>query len=107
MTEFLQRLAHMIRTRRQALSISQEHLAEIINKSPSFVGQLERGESLPSIETLFTLVSCLEMDVAALFLGQRSDSSDIDELNNLAQHMDEKKRILLVEYARLLSRLEL
>ena len=107
MTEFLQRLANMIRVRRQALSISQEQLAEIINKSPSFVGQLERGESLPSIETLFTLVFCLEMDVTALYWGRCSESNDIDEMCNLASHMDEKKRLLLLEYARLLSRLEL
>ena len=107
MTEFLERLAIMIRTKRLAMSFSQEYLAEIINKSPSFVGQLERGESLPSIETFYTLVCCLELDVSSLFYGSCSNDSDIREICNLAQHMDDKKKMLLVEYAKLLSKLEL
>lgn len=107
MTEFLERLASIIRTRRQAMSISQERLAEIIDKSPSFVGQLERGESLPSIETLYTLVNFLDIDVSSLFWGPCGEKSDVDEICNLVQHMDDKKEKLMIEYAKLLSKFDL
>ncbi len=102
MTDFLQRLPRMICDKRKELSLSQEKLAEMVGVSTSFVGQVERGESLPSVETLFTFVQCLNLDVNSLFFGEVDLSRGIDELCNLAKQMDEWKRLLLVGYARFL-----
>lgn len=107
MTEFLQRLSQMIRDKRKELSISQEKLAEMMGVTPSFVGQVERGESLPSVETLFAFVRCLNLDVNSLFYGIMDSQKDIDEICNLAQQMDDRKRLLVVEYVRLLFRLNI
>lgn len=107
MADFLQRLSQMIRDKRLELSISQEKLAEMVGVSTSFVGQVERGESLPSIETLFDFVQCLNLDVNGLFFGTEDFESDINEICNLAQQMDERKRHLLIEYVRLLYRINL
>ena len=107
MTEFLQRLSQMIRDKRKELSISQEKLAEMMGVTPSFVGQVERGESLPSVETLFAFVRFLNLDVNSLFFGVVYSKQEIEEVCNLAQQMDSRKRRLLVEYARLLFRLDL
>ena len=102
MKEFFQRLSQMIRDKRKELSISQEKLAEMVGVTTSFVGQVERGESLPSVETLFAFVQCLNLDVNSLFFGGVDSQKEIDELCNLAQQMDEWKRLLLVKQARLL-----
>ena len=102
MKEFLQRLSQMIRDKRKERSISQEKLAEMVGVTTSFVGQVERGESLPSVETLFAFVQCLNLDVNSLFFGGVDSQKEIDELCNLAQQMDEWKRLLLVKQARLL-----
>lgn len=107
MTEFLQRLSQMIRDKRKELSISQEKLAEMMGVTPSFVGQVERGESSPSVETLFAFVQCLNLDVNNLFYGIADSQKDIDEICNLARRMDARKRLLLVEYVRLLSRINI
>ena len=107
MEDFLQRLSQMIRDKRKELSISQEKLAEMVGVTTSFVGQVERGESLPSVETLFAFVQCLKLDVSGLFFGIGDSQKNIEEVCNLAQQMDDKKRRLLVEYARLLSHFEL
>lgn len=104
MEEFLQRLSQMIRDKRKELSISQEKLAEMMGVTPSFVVQVERGESLPSVETLFDFVRCLNLDVNSLFYGIVDSQKEIDEICNLAQQMDDRKRLLLVEYVRLLFR---
>ena len=107
MTEFLQRLSQMIRDKRKELSISQERLAEMVGVTTSFVGQVERGESQPSVETLFAFVQCLKLDVSCLFFGIMDSPENVEEICNLAQRMDDKKRRLLVAYARLLFDMEL
>ena len=45
-------IANRIRYRRNELGFSQEQLAEYSDLHPSYIGQLERGEKTPSIETL-------------------------------------------------------
>lgn len=107
MTEFLERLANMVRSKRSMLSISQEQLAEMIGKSPSFVGQIERKECLPSVETLYDIVVALNLNVDILFYGKTANQSDLDGLSELTQHMSEKKLMLVIEYAKMLSKLEL
>lgn len=107
MTDFLQRLPRMICDKRKELSLSQEKLAEMIGVSTSFVGQVERGESLPSVEKLFLFVQCLNLDVNSLFYGEIDSSWEIDEICNLAKRMDVWKRLLLINQARGLLDFEL
>lgn len=102
MTEFLQRLPRMICDRRKDLCLSQEKLAEMVGVSTSFVGQVERGESLPSVEKLFGFVQCLNLDVNSLFFGIPDFPKEIDEVCNIAKQMDEFTLRLLVKQARLL-----
>lgn len=102
-----QKLANIVRSRRLSMNLSQEQLAEKIDKSPSFVGQLERGECLPKLETLQTLISCLGIDANELFTGSSVTPNDLSELVNLAIHMDEKKREFLLEFARMLHNTQL
>ncbi len=52
MTGLQEKLAHTIRNRRLDMELSQEQLAEKIDKTPSFIGQIERGECLPKLDTL-------------------------------------------------------
>jgi transcriptional regulator with XRE-family HTH domain len=53
--------------RRRALGMSMSTLARQVGISPSMVSQIERGQSLPSVATLFALVSALGADVDAFF----------------------------------------
>lgn len=107
MNNLQDKLVQIIRDRRIAMGLSQEQLAEKIDKTPSFVGQLERGECLPSIETLQALIACLGIDANTLFSESVITEGDVSELFDLALHMDDKKRSLLIEFARLLHKTEL
>ncbi len=100
-------LAQIIRNRRLEMSMSQEELADKIDRTTGFVGQLERGESQPSLETFQALVHCLGIDANALFTGQTGYQEDVQEICVLAEHMDKTKRTLLLEFARLLHRVSL
>ena len=102
-----ERLAKIIRTRRLDMGLSQEQLAEKIDKSTSFIGQVERGECLPKFDTLQALVACLGIDANELFSDKPITRDDLAELFDLALHMDENKRSLLIEFARLLHKMPL
>ena len=100
-----QRIAHMVRTRRNELKLSQEQLAEMIDKTPSFIGQVERGECSVKLETLQSLISCLGIDANDIFSEDAVTKDEISELFDLSLQMDETNRHLLIEFARLLHKL--
>lgn len=102
-----ERLAKIIRTRRLDMGLSQEQLAEKIDKSTSFIGQVERGECFPKFETLQALVACLGIDANELFADKPITRDNLAELFDIALHMDENKRSLLIEFARLLHKMSL
>ena len=101
-TELSQRLPGAILDKRTKLKLSQEQLAEMIGVSNSFVGQVERGESSVSVDTLYNFIRCLELDANYLFYGSISNQTGLDELCLIASQMDNKKCAFLIEYARLL-----
>lgn len=53
--------------RRQQLGMSMSELARTIGVSPSMISQIERGQSLPSVETLFALAAALGATVDTFF----------------------------------------
>ena len=107
MNDLQKRLAHIIRTRRIEMGMSQEQLAKKIDKTTSFVGQVERGECLPKLETLQALISNLGIDANLLFAKDPITKDSLTELYDLAMHMDENKRALLIEFVRLLHKMPL
>jgi transcriptional regulator with XRE-family HTH domain len=56
-----------VRNYRLAKDLKQRHIAEAIDKSESFVGQIERGESAPSFETIETIAAALDVPEVVLF----------------------------------------
>lgn len=50
-----------LRTYRKQRNLTQEQLAERAGFSPNYIGILERGEKLPSLETLLTLLNQLNV----------------------------------------------
>lgn len=107
MDRFQKELASIIRNRRQDMGISQEELADKIDRTTGFVGQMERGESMPSLGTFQALVRCLGIDATSLMIDQGYQHDDIKEVYMLAERMDETKRMLLLEFARMLNNLSL
>lgn len=59
-------LGKRIRDERLLLRLTIEQLAERIDKSGNFVGQIERGKSKPSIETLVDLANAMGTTVDSL-----------------------------------------
>lgn len=60
---FGQRMA----TLRRACGLTQEQLAELIEKDRVYVGYLEQGRRSPSYETVYSLAAALNVPMIELF----------------------------------------
>lgn len=107
MIKLKEKLSSEIRNKRQELKMSQEELAEKINKTTGFIGQLERGESLPSLDTLQDLVNCLGIDLNVLLANEEVSKDEFDTIYTLMLNMNDNKRTILIEFAKMLHQLQL
>lgn len=70
-------LGAKVRAGRESAGLSQEQLAERINRTPETISNIERGKTMPAVETLQALCSALGLRLAELFadedLGRDAD----------------------------------
>lgn len=64
-----------MKERREQLGLSQAALAEAVDVNTSYIGLLERGERVPSIDVLVELATALDLDLASLFADDDSARS--------------------------------
>lgn len=65
-----------IRAFRKQRSLTQERLAELIDRSTDAISQIERGINLPKFETLGRLADALDVPVSAFFAGLPEEASN-------------------------------
>ena len=59
-----------VRALRRARGETQEQLARAAGISPSFLGHIERGPRILSVESIFALSEALETEMAYLLVGR-------------------------------------
>lgn len=73
-------IGQRLRNERVKLGLSQEKLAEMAGCHPTYIGQIERGEKNPTIESLEKISNALEISLSQLFEklgGNKSNGKDI------------------------------
>ncbi len=89
-----------IRKRRTELKWTQEQLAERCDLSLSYMGAVERGEKLPSLETFIRIANALEVSSDSLLSGVLLVGNHIfaSELHGAMANLpyEEQRRILNV-----------
>ena len=68
MKDFGEALGQAIRERRKELNLSQEALGFKAGYHVTYVSQIERGVKSPTVRTMLTLASALEMPLSELML---------------------------------------
>lgn len=63
-----------LRTQRESLGWSQAQLAEAAGVTPNYVGVVERGEKLPTLETLASFARAAGVAMAALLAEEEPDA---------------------------------
>jgi len=64
-------IGEQLRIRRRERGLSLRNLAERLGVSPSLISQIERGQSNPSVSTLYAIVSELDVSLDELLFNDR------------------------------------
>lgn len=65
-----------IQEKRKKKNITQERLSEIIDVSPSYISEIERGSSICSLAVLVNIAEILEMNLDNLINGINENNID-------------------------------
>ena len=76
MNEIAKHVGNRIRSYRTQLGYSQERLAEISGCHPTYIGQVERGEKNPTLESVEKIASALDISLSKLFENLGNDDSN-------------------------------
>ncbi len=93
----LESIGKNIRKFRVANHLRLEDLAEKVGLSVNYVGALERGEKLPSLETFINIANCLQVTSDELLADELATSCQIkgslltEKLNGLTE--EDRNRI--------------
>ena len=93
-------LGQRIRRYRQEKNLTQEQLAELVGISPSFLGHIERGSRIASLETVMKFCEVLDVTPNRLLSNVLQPDMALPETITLAPQE------FLQEVARLLSKYE-
>ena len=92
MLEIQRLLAKNIKEIRKQLGLSQAKLAEMVDCSTSFIGEIEIGRKFPSAENLQKIADSLGLDIFQLFLTDKK-KKDFDKqmvLGNVKKELQKK-----------------
>lgn len=76
-SEIHDRLAASLRDARRARGLSLDAVAKLSGVSRSMVSQIERGESSPTVATLWNLTQALQVDFAGLLEGRERPGIEV------------------------------
>ena len=76
-SDITDRLAASLREARRAQGLSLDAVAKLSGVSRSMVSQIERGESSPTVATLWNLTQALQVDFAGLLDGKPQAGIDV------------------------------
>ncbi len=96
------RLGARLRARREALGLSQAELAERVDISANYVGVLERGLKLPTLDKLFALAKALGVPASEL-LGEPRADPWIEEVVTVAATMPRPLRAVALAVLRTMA----
>lgn len=98
-------LGQRIREERTKYRLTQEQLAEAADINESYVGQVERGEKNPSLETVVSIANSLGVTVDYLLQEEVKVEPNnlINELIAIAKDRDPDQLRLMINICRMIS----
>ena len=98
-----EKLGKRIRDERLMLRLTIEQLAEMVNKSTNYIGQIERSDGKPSLETIVDIANALGTTVDSLLvdsIDQYKEDRTIKELETILYTMDESGKKFMLDVAK-------
>ncbi len=99
-----QKLGARLKLQREAKQITQEALAAVCGLSNNYISNIERNRSIPSLETVVSLCTALDITPDALLCDSLSTRSAYiwDEIGAKLQQLRPKNLILVSKFVSLL-----
>jgi transcriptional regulator with XRE-family HTH domain len=91
-----------IRSEREKFNISREKFAELLDLSPFFIGQIERGERNMSINTLINASECLHVSIDYLIFGEIQKTEENNSFQSLISKCSPKEVKVIEEIAKII-----
>lgn len=82
---------------RHAKHLTQEKFAELIDVSPHYIYEIERGTKAMSLHTLNNIIECLDTSADYLLYGYEPLHHNSDELYELTKNLPPQKRAALAD----------
>lgn len=79
-----------IKERRQAVGITQEHIANILDVNPSHISNIECGRANPSLTALIKIANILQCSVDYFISGEYTFKNDRETIKSLDDKIIEK-----------------
>ncbi|MBQ2809291.1 MAG: helix-turn-helix transcriptional regulator [Clostridia bacterium] len=93
-------LGERIRAQRKLKKYTLEQLAERLDVSTTFIGQIERAKGVPSLETLVKIANVLEVSIDSLVFGDLNNASGndhfVNEISRLTSDFTPKEKDILL-----------
>lgn len=86
-----------IRNEREKLELTREKFAELLDLSPNFVGQVERGEKQMSLATLVNISDCIRVSLDYLVKGTADDEVQKGKLQKLIDRCSQEEVWLITD----------
>ncbi len=100
-------LGRKIRQRRKEKKYTLEQLAEKLDVSTTFIGQIERAKGIPSLETLVKIANALEASTDSLLFGDLNNKSGnnhfIDKVAELTETFTPGEKELLLKQIEIIN----
>ncbi len=94
-------LGKHIRVKRKEKKYTLEQLAEKLDVSTTFIGQIERAKGIPSLETLVKIANVLETSIDSLLFGDLNSKSGtnhfIEKILEMTENFSSKEKELLLQ----------
>lgn len=93
-------LGKRIRDERLLLRLTIEQLAERVDKSTNYIGQIERNDGKPSLETIVDIANALGTTVDALLkdsLKTEQRDGTIQEISTLLYSLDDNGKQFILD----------
>lgn len=100
-------LGKHIRKQRKTKKYTLEQLAEKIDVSTTFIGQIERAKGIPSLETFVKIANVLEISTDSLLFGDLNNLSGnnhfVEQIIELTETFTSKEKELLLKNIELIN----
>lgn len=101
-------LGRKIRKQRKEKNYTLEQLAEKLDVSTTFIGQIERAKGIPSLETLVKIANVLEVSTDSLLFGDLNSKSGnnyfIKRVAELTQTFTPEEKELLLKNIEIINK---